>query len=89
MRRIVAKIVRCASLKKSSVSIVPIRHAPPAVADVNAHNDALARAIQGDGRVYLSSALIDGEVWLRPCFGNFRILDVARDLGERLLGTAA
>jgi aromatic-L-amino-acid decarboxylase len=79
------------------LSIVPIRHAPPGVADVNAHNEALARAIQADGRVFLSSALIDGEVWLRPCFVNFRttdddvlaILDVARDLGQRLLGTAA
>jgi len=79
------------------LSIVPIRHAPPGVADVNAHNDALARAIQSDGRVYLSSALIDDEVWLRPCFVNFRttdddvlaILDVARDLGERLVGSAA
>jgi aromatic-L-amino-acid decarboxylase len=39
---------------------------------VNAHNQALAEALQADGRVYLSSALIDGEVWLRPCFVNFR-----------------
>jgi aromatic-L-amino-acid decarboxylase len=75
------------------LSIVPIRHTPAGVTDLNAHNDALARVIQDDGRVYLSSALIDGEVWLRPCFVNFRttdsdvlaILDVARDLGEQLL----
>ena len=41
-----------------------------------------------------ASALIDGEVWLRPCFVNFRtteddvlaVLEVARDLGERLAG---
>ncbi len=74
------------------LSIVPIRHVPPGVADVNAHNQALANAIQADGRVYLSSALIDDEVWLRPCFVNFRtteedviaLLDVARELGERI-----
>ena len=74
------------------LSIVPIRHAPAGVADLDAHNDALAKAIQADGRVYLASALIDGRVWLRPCFVNFRtteddvlaILDVARELGERI-----
>jgi aromatic-L-amino-acid decarboxylase len=74
------------------LSIVPIRHAPAGVADLDAHNDALAKAIQADGRVYLASALIDGHVWLRPCFVNFRtteddvlaIVDVARELGERI-----
>ena len=74
------------------LSIVPIRHAPAGVADLDAHNDALAKAIQLDGRVYLASALIDGHVWLRPCFVNFRtteddvvaIVDVARELGQRI-----
>jgi aromatic-L-amino-acid/L-tryptophan decarboxylase len=76
---------------------VPIRHVPVGVADPNAHNDALAKAIQDDGRIYLASALIDDEVWLRPCFVNFRtteddvvaILDVARELGERIVRGAA
>ena len=81
------------------LSVVPLRHAPAGVTDLNAHTQALADAIQADGRVYLASALIDGDVWLRPCFVNFRtqeedvvaILDVARELGERLLaeGSAA
>lgn len=81
------------------LSIVPLRHVPPGVTDLNAHNQALADAIQADGRVYLASALIDGEVWLRPCFVNFRtteddvlaLLEVARELGERIArsGTAA
>jgi aromatic-L-amino-acid decarboxylase len=81
------------------LSIVPLRHAPIGVVDVNAHNQALAHAIQADGRVYLSSALIDDEVWLRPCFVNFRtteedvlaLIDVARELGERIAreGSAA
>ena len=78
------------------LSIVPIRHAPAGVADLNAHNEALAKAIQADGRVYLASALIEGEVWLRPCFVNFRttdddvlsILEVARDLGQRMASEA-
>jgi aromatic-L-amino-acid decarboxylase len=74
------------------LSIVPIRHTPEDVRDLDAHNEALAKAIQADGRVYLASALIDGEVWLRPCFVNFRttdedvlaIIDVARELGEQI-----
>ena len=48
------------------LSIVPIRHVPAGVTDLDAHNQALAEAIQADGRVYLASALIEGEVWLRP-----------------------
>jgi aromatic-L-amino-acid/L-tryptophan decarboxylase len=79
------------------LSIVPIRHAPPSVKDLNAHNAALAQAIQDDGRIYLASALIDGEVWLRPCFVNFRttdddvlaVLNVARELGERIARTGS
>jgi aromatic-L-amino-acid/L-tryptophan decarboxylase len=71
---------------------VPIRHVPEGVADLDAHNDTLADAIQADGRVYLASALIGDEVWLRPCFVNYRttdddvlaVLDVAAELGERI-----
>ncbi len=79
------------------LSIVPIRHTPAGVSDLNRHNEALAKAIQADGRIYLASALIDNEVWLRPCFVNFRttdgdvlaILEVARDLGQRIAGEAS
>jgi aromatic-L-amino-acid decarboxylase len=74
------------------LSIVPIRHVPAGGVDLDAHNQALAEAIQRDGRVYLASALIGSEVWLRPCFVNYRtteddvvaILDVAAELGERI-----
>jgi aromatic-L-amino-acid decarboxylase len=79
------------------LSIVPIRHVPPGVADLDAHNETLAKAIQADGRVYLASALIDGRVWLRPCFVNFRtteddvaaIVHVARELGDRIAAGGA
>ena len=77
------------------LSIVPFRHTPSGVQDLDRHNDLLAKALQADGRVYLASALIDGEVWLRPCFVNFRtteedviaILDVAQELGDRIAGS--
>jgi aromatic-L-amino-acid decarboxylase len=79
------------------LSIVPLRHEPRGVSDLNAHNDALAKAIQEDGRVYLASALIGGEIWLRPCFVNFRttdgdvlaVLDVAAELGRALAREAS
>jgi aromatic-L-amino-acid decarboxylase len=74
------------------LSIVPVRHVPPGVEDLDAHNQALAEAIQADGRVYLASALIEDRVWLRPCFVNYRttdedvlaVLDVAAELGVQL-----
>ena len=45
--------------------------------------------MQRDGRVYVSPAVIDGRIWLRPCFTNFRTttddvhitLAVAAELG--------
>jgi aromatic-L-amino-acid/L-tryptophan decarboxylase len=74
------------------LSVVAFRHAPAGVEDVGAHNRRLAEAIQTDGRVWMSSALIDDEVWLRPCFVNFRtteedvleLVEIAAEIGERL-----
>jgi aromatic-L-amino-acid/L-tryptophan decarboxylase len=62
------------------------------VDDANAHNQRLAEALQADGRFWIASALIDGDVYLRPCFVNFRtteedvldLVDVAAEVGERL-----
>jgi aromatic-L-amino-acid decarboxylase len=73
------------------LSIVPFRHTPKGVTDLNDHNARLAQAMLADGRVYLASALIDDDVYLRPCFVNFRtteedvlaLIDVARELGDR------
>jgi aromatic-L-amino-acid/L-tryptophan decarboxylase len=74
------------------LSIVAFRHHPPGVDDLDEHNRRLADAIQADGRVWMSSALIDDRVWLRPCFVNFRtteedvldVVDIAAEIGERL-----
>jgi aromatic-L-amino-acid decarboxylase len=57
------------------LSIVPLQHIPAGMTDaglISAHNKKLCAAIVDDGRVFLSPADIDGEVWLRPCFTNFR-----------------
>ena len=74
---------------RPQLSVVPIRHVVDGCSDIDAHNTALCAAIQNDGRVFLSPATIDGGVWLRPCFTNFRtsdddirvLVDVVLELG--------
>jgi aromatic-L-amino-acid/L-tryptophan decarboxylase len=94
----------CASLVKTSpclelllepqLSTVPYRHVPIALRGnedaLSAHNLELVRRMQDDGRVYISSAVVDGKVCLRPCFVNFRtseddvrvLIDVTLELGK-------
>jgi aromatic-L-amino-acid decarboxylase len=74
------------------LSTVCFRHVPPGVEDVDAHNTALASAVQEDGRIYLASAVVDERVCLRTCFVNFRTrpedveftVETLRELGARL-----
>jgi aromatic-L-amino-acid decarboxylase len=74
------------------LSIVPFRHRPHGVADLDAHNRRLARALQDDGRVYVAAATIDGRACLRPCLVNFRtddddvraLVTITRELGTAL-----
>ena len=74
------------------LSIVPFRHVPAGVADLNAHNSRLTTALQHDGRVYVAPAMIDGKVYLRPCLVNYRtsdddvraLVDVTREVGAAL-----
>lgn len=77
---------------RPALSVVPVRHLLPGCPDLDAHNAALAEALQRDGRVFVSPASIDGQQWLRPCFTNVRtrtsdveaFLDVAREVGARI-----
>lgn len=79
-------------LVEPQLTVVPFRHAPAGVADLDAHNERLAVALQEDGHVFVSSAVIDGRVCLRPCVVNFRttvadvdaLVDLAREVGGRL-----
>ena len=74
------------------LSTVCFRHVPPGVDDLDAHNVRLAREMQRDGRVFLASASVDGQVCLRVCFVNFRttfdgvdcVRAVAQEIGWRL-----
>jgi aromatic-L-amino-acid decarboxylase len=74
------------------LSVVPFRHVPEGVADLDDHNARLVEALQTDGRVWIAPARVDGTVCLRPCIVNYRttdddvraLVEVSRELGDRL-----
>ncbi len=76
------------------LSIVPFRHVPAGVDDLDGHNARLVQALQEDTRVWIAPARIDGTVCLRPCFVNFRttdddvlaLVEITREVGARLVG---
>jgi len=78
-----------------SLSICCFRYRPEGVDDdeyLDHLNDRLMHAIQADGRVYCSNAVLGGRFVLRACIVNFRteaedverLLDVAAELGAQL-----
>ncbi len=83
-------------LVEPPLSTVPFRHVPKTLRGnetaLNEHNLHLVKMMQEDGRVYVSSAFVDGKVCLRPCFVNFRtcdddvkvLVDVTLELGQAL-----
>jgi aromatic-L-amino-acid decarboxylase len=84
-------------LVEPELSIVPFRHVPPGVRDLDGHNLRLASALQEDGRVFVAAATVDGRTCLRPCIVNFRTSDddvcalvaVTREIGARIAPAAA
>jgi aromatic-L-amino-acid decarboxylase len=78
---------------RPQLSIVPIQFAPDGVKDVSALNRKIYEEILEDGRIYLSPATIDGQIWLRPCYTNFRtqvsdvdaMFQVIRELGAKVV----
>jgi aromatic-L-amino-acid decarboxylase len=74
------------------LSIVPFRHVPDGVEDIDAHNAALVRRLQEGGEVWVAPATIDGRVYLRPCIVNYRtsdedvcaLVDLVREVGSGL-----
>ena len=79
------------------LSIVPFRHVPPGVRDLDEHNLRLASALQADGRVFVAAATVDGHTCLRPCIVNFRtsdadvcaLVEVTREIGARIAPAVA
>jgi aromatic-L-amino-acid/L-tryptophan decarboxylase len=95
LARLVADLVREADdlelMTEPSLSIVPFRRVPSR-GDPDAHNQRLVDAVQRDGRVYVTGAVVDGRWCLRPCIVNYRtstddahaLVDVVREVGRRL-----
>jgi aromatic-L-amino-acid/L-tryptophan decarboxylase len=81
-------------LSRPRLSICTFRHVPATVAEehLDAHNERLLAALQRDGRVYLSNAVVGGHFALRACVTNYRTttadidrtIDVLRRLGADL-----
>ncbi len=77
---------------RPQLTVVPFRHRPAGVVDLNAHNRRLVEALQRDFRVYVSSASIDGVTCLRPCIVNYRttaadvraLVEVALEIGRKI-----
>jgi aromatic-L-amino-acid decarboxylase len=75
------------------LSIVPFRHAPAGVTDLDEHNARLAGALQEQGDVWVAPARVDGKVCLRPCVVNYRtadddvraLVDLTREVGASLV----
>jgi aromatic-L-amino-acid/L-tryptophan decarboxylase len=74
------------------LSVVPFRHVPAGVVDLDEHNARLVRALQDDGRVWIAPARVDGKVCLRPCIVNYRttdddvraLVEITREIGVAL-----
>ncbi len=69
------------------LSIVTYRWAPPgaSLAEANRINAALVDAVRRDGRVFLSSTLLDGRFTLRACVLAFRTHRRSVDLAVKVL----
>lgn len=61
------------------LSVVMFRWTPPG-RDPNEASDALVRRIHADGRVFLSSTVLDGRIWLRFGVLSFRTHKATADL---------
>ena len=76
------------------LSIVVYRYVPPS-GDADAFNTELTRAIQLDGRVFISSTRLNGSVFLRLAVGSFRthrchvdlVLEILQEKAAELVGS--
>ncbi|QHL86067.1 aminotransferase class V-fold PLP-dependent enzyme [Nibribacter ruber] len=67
------------------LSVVIFRYLPEAAIDANAFNQKLIQAVQKDGRVFLSSTLLDGQFMIRFAILSFRTHKATLDLALEIL----
>ncbi len=74
-----------------NLSIVCFRYAPPVLraetARLNEINEALLERLQLEGRVFVSSTILDDTLWLRACMINYRTADDDIDALPPLVAT--
>lgn len=74
---------------RPELSVVPVRYGKNTS---DQFQTLLVQKIQEDGRVFVSAAEIEGRIWMRPCFTNFRtseedalsLLEVAADVAKSM-----
>ena len=73
------------------LSVVTYRWAPPGASrdEANALNEAIVEHVRRDGRVFLSSTLLDGWFTLRLVAVSFRTHRATIDVALQVLGEAA
>ncbi|WP_181308906.1 aminotransferase class V-fold PLP-dependent enzyme [Rufibacter sp. XAAS-G3-1] len=67
------------------LSVVIFRYVPPPPEEANTFNQKLIKAVQQDGRVFLSSTLLDGNFMLRLAILSFRTHQPTIDLALEIL----
>jgi glutamate/tyrosine decarboxylase-like PLP-dependent enzyme len=67
------------------LSVVIFRYVPKATLEANDFNQKLIKAVQQDGRVFLSSTLLNGHFMLRLAILSFRTHQVTIDLALEIL----
>ena len=55
------------------LSLFSFRHEPKNVSDLDAHNLALVKAINDDGRIYITQSKLDGKSIIRFQAGSFEM----------------
>lgn len=76
---------------RPELSVTPVRYGKNTSDEFQT---LLVQKIQEDGRVFVSAAEIEGRIWMRPCFTNFRtseedalsLLEVAADVARSMQG---
>jgi glutamate/tyrosine decarboxylase-like PLP-dependent enzyme len=79
------------------LSVTCFRFVPPGVSDLNSLNRQLLEKVQLEGRVFLTSTELEGQLLLRTCIVNFRtdeddlqfLLTLLAEAGHRVMENAA